>query len=419
MRFAALFDAARWNILRGIGPLALTQIVAVACGLLTTVIWTRMMPQDTFGEFRIVLALQSFAAAFCLVGLSQTAIMAASSAKDGAYLDLFRLRFLANLAGMAILLAAAGYYWISAGGSKDLIASLLISCLLFPIYNLSDLWASWLNGKSKFTAFAIWRSLNAAIPLALIAAAAVLGIQDLWPYVLALMIAICSLNLIVLLSEKSKLSNDTNDASILKFGHHTSAASLVSSLATLDVIILDHYYSPDEVAIYAIALQFPQIANMAIGTVAQAITPRIYRSADPASAWRDVRMVFVFTVAASTLMGAIGFYLLEFAVSTLFSDKYSVAAHHSKWLWLFICLGAPTSLLAPILLGTKRQLFVYVPSIGYPAIQALLYLALASAGISGLILARIVGSFCLFAFYVISLYLLLQATAPKGTTCAE
>jgi O-antigen/teichoic acid export membrane protein len=132
------------------------------------------------------------------------------------------------------------------------------------------------------------------------------------------------------------------------------------------------------------------------------ISPRIYRSNSAREAWNSVRNVMILTSGLSLVAGILGFFLLEPTIAFLFSERYVAAAPFAKWLWLVICCISPVSLLAPILLNTKKMQYVYVPSVGYPALQALLYLAMGSFGIGGLIAARIVAASSLCGFYALS-----------------
>lgn len=414
MNIGALLSHGPWQRFHGIGPLALAQIVTIGCGLLTTVAWTRLMPQETFGEFRIVLAVLSFAGCFCLLGVGQAAIMSASRGKDGNFTSLVRAKVIANIVGAVIVAGAAGYYGWSDTGSPTLVVALAIAALIFPVHNLSDIWISWLNGKSRFALLSIGRVTLAAAPLIAVLVAARLFDGSLWAVVVVVFGATSALNLTLLLMSNKGLGNKDTDVSLEKFGNHNSIAYLISSLASLDVLVLNDFYSAAEVAVYSIVLQFPEAAKLGLGLFSQVLSPRIYGMQSVRSAWNDIKRPFWLVTAAFCVVGVAGFFAMEMLIGVFFSEKYVSAAPYSKWLWLVVCASGSTSLLGTVLLGTKRPIFVYIPAVGYPLVLAALYVLMGQAGVAGLISARIIATIALGVFYVAGFFLHLRWLGPES-----
>jgi O-antigen/teichoic acid export membrane protein len=401
----AWFPAAAF---RGIGPLALAQAFTVGCGLLVTIAWTRLMPQEMFGEFRIVLAMHSFAGGFCLLGIGHAAVMSAASNKDGNLLRLVWMKVLANVFGATLIAGSAIYYSWSLTGSSALVTALLAAAILFPLYNLSDLWISWLNGKSRFDLLSFGKILMGAFPLVVVASAAALRIFELCVIVLFVMALVAVLNVMLLVLVIRRLQNDDRDSTINNFGSHSSVALLVSSLMSIDILVLNHFYSVADVAIYAIVTQFPPLAKAVASIFGQLLSPQIYRAQSPWEAWQTIRRPFILLTLGFFGLGVVGFLVIEPAIELLFPATYAPAAAYSRWLWLVGCSTGSTNLLGMILLGTKRPLFLYAPYIGYPVTLAALYFLLGSQGLDGLVMARIIAMIGLAGFYVGGLLLHLR-----------
>lgn len=396
------------RLFAGAGWLAVAQLFTMVCGLAATAVWARFMSVEVFGEFRVLIAFTSLVAAFCLVGTGQAAMMSAAKNIDGNFKPLLRSRILANAAAGLVLLAAAAYYALSPTGSSSIAAGLVAAAVLFPIYNVTDVWVSWVNGKSWFRELAIERSLIATAGVVAIGIAALVGVGQLW------IIAILSLgltgivNLGVVLRIFARQLNDAVDKSIVTYGHHSSVAMGLSGLLAVDVIILNHVYAPSAVAIYVVALQFPNQLKTAFSVFGQSLAPAIYETDSTLAAWNAMRPRFWLLTLGATAVGIIGYFLLPFFVTLLFSDRYSEAAEYGRWLWLTTAVLGSTSYLGQALLVTKHPAYLYIPNVGYPVILLTLYVLLVPYGISGLIVARIVAVVGMAAYFVAAFVYSLQ-----------
>ncbi|MDP1602648.1 MAG: hypothetical protein Q8M03_05230, partial [Legionella sp.] len=280
------------SFLGGAGWLAIAQVITMACGLAATAVWARWMPVDLFGEFRVLIAFISLAGAFCLLGTAQAAMMSAAKNIDGNFFPLLRSKVLANAVASLGLLVAAVYYALAPAGSHHIAAGLVAAAVLFPIYNVSDIWVSWVNGKSWFRELAIERVLVAAAGVIAIATASLCDVAQLWIIAVLYLGLAALVNLGVLKRIFTRQSNNTTDSSIVKYGHHSSVAMGLSGLLAVDVIILNHVYTPQDVAIYVIALQFPNQLKAAFSVFGQSLAPAIYGTESTHAAWQAMRHRF-------------------------------------------------------------------------------------------------------------------------------
>lgn len=387
-------------VTRSIGPLALSQAFAMACGLATTTVWARFLPVETYGEFRTALSVISFVSTFCLLGTGQAATMAAAQNRDGTLIPLLRNKMLANGLGGLALAGAAAYYSHADGGSSGIAAALIVAAVIFPVYNVADIWQAWVNGKARFVEQALARGAIAALTLAAVAGGAFLGVDRLWPILAAYMAGQAAVNAVILVRAAMRRKNREVDRGILIYGKHASTALLFNSLLALDMVFLNHFASARDVAIFAIAMQFPEQLKTVYSVLGQAASPYIYRSTRVTETWKSLRRIFYLLCGAVAVIGVAGVFILPPATRWLFTERYAEAAEYGKWLWLALAATIPPTFLGTALLATRQRSFLYVPNVGFPVMQTSLYVCLAGDGVSGMVEARIIAILSLSAWYV-------------------
>jgi len=390
------------------GVLALAQAATMITGLLTNVIWTRWMPQETYGAFKVVINIVNIVGAFCLLGAGQAALMSASQKMDGNLHRIIRSKLLANLGGAVLILLASAYYAFGNQSSPGIALALVVAATFFPFYNCNDIWIAWLNGRSSFFKLSLGRILTSAIPMVGLAGAAMAGIVGLWSVVLIYFVVLGVQNALMILQIYSTRENDRSDPSIISLGKHTSVAMLFGSLVGLDVVILNHKFSANEVAVYAAAQVLPDLIKSFFSVCTQMFSPRINAGQSLYDFWQGFRSIFIISTLVFSSIGIVGFFLLPKAITLLFSDIYARSAEASKWLWLSITVFGSSTYLGYALIATKRKFFTYAAYVGYPLILVLFYFLFSKYGFEGMIGARILAGFVLCGFYCLGFWLMLR-----------
>jgi O-antigen/teichoic acid export membrane protein len=404
----------RSDAFRSIGWLGAARAFGMLCGLATTVIWARLMPPEVFGEFKVVIAAITFVSAFCLLGTAQAAIMAAAKNQDGSLALLLRHKLFANAAGSIALAGAAVYYGFAPAGSQAIALGLLAAALAFPLYNTTDIWMSWANGKSRFDEVASGQAALSLLALAAIGAVALFGIEQVWIVMLVYLGALAGVNVAMMTRAAAQRTNADIDRLLIAYGRHATVAMMFGSLLALDVVILNHFHSPADVAVYVIALQFPEQLKGILALLGQVVAPRLYAVGNLAQSWQSLRRLFWILYSTTLVIGLVGFLALPPIMDLLFGAHYAAAADHAKWLWLALaCTNPITTYLGTALLATRQKMFLYVPNIGFPLLLLALYMTLVSYGVEGMVLSRIIASVTLAAFYV-STFVFLRPRVPQA-----
>jgi|GEM_PF-3549311 len=390
------------------GALALAQAATMITGLLTNVIWARCMPQETYGTFKVVFNIVNIVSAFCLMGTGQAALMSASQRMDGNLHQIIRSKLLANVGGAVLIFLASAYYAFWDPSSPGIALALVVAATFFPFYNISDIWISWLNGRSSFFKLSLGRILTSAMPMVGLASAAVAGVINLWSIVLIYFVVLGVTNVFMISQIYSKRENNRSDPSIISLGKHTSVAMLFGSLSGLDVVILNHKFSANEVAVYAVAQVLPDLMKSMFSVFTQLFYARINAGQSLSDFWRGFRPKFIGLTWMFSFIGIIGFFILPKATTLLFSDVYIRSTEASKWLWLSIEVFGSSSFLGSALISTKQKFFTYATYVGYPAILTLLYFWFSNYGVEGMVGARILAGCVLCGFYCLGFWLMLK-----------
>lgn len=362
------------------------------------------MSAETFGQFKVVLGVIGFAGTFCLLGIGQVALMSATSKADGNLARLIRAKLLANIGGALLILGAAAYYFWSRADSNALVRGLLAAALIFPFYNSSDLWMSWFNGKGRFDSLAAGRLTTSVLALCAVALMALLHINEVWLAVLLFLALLSAQNVFMLNKALQLRDNAEQNEELIRLGRHTTLALMFNSLLVLDVVLLEHFHKAEEVALYAVALVFPEQVKTLFSIIGQLIAPKMYATDSPAELWTSFRSTFLWLTLGFTAVGLIGFVLIPLLVPLLFSAKYAAAADFGKWLWLTISCTGSFTYLGSALIATRQPMYVYAPYVGYPVCLAAMYLVLVDYGASGMVYARSVCAVVLAAFYGVAFF---------------
>jgi O-antigen/teichoic acid export membrane protein len=398
------------------GSLGGAALIMAMCGITTNVIWARFVPQDTYGGFKVIFAIVNMIGTVCLLGTGQATLMSAAQNADGNLRGLIRAKLIANFGGSLLLLVAACYYDFYTVATKSIAYGLVAAAILFPMYNITDLWTSWLNGKGRFQELANGRALIYILPMSSVFAVAFFSISELW-HVAFIYFALTSIQNIVMLRRVMALrANSKDDEGILALGRHATLAMMLGSIVSLDVIALNHFFSTADVAVYSVALVLPDLIKSLLAIINQLFAPKVNAGQDLTIFWINYKSTFLALTIGLAVIGVVGFSLLPIFVPFFFSEKYIASAQYSKWLWLVMASVGSFGILGNALIASRKIIFIYCSFLGYPILLAILYLILIPHGVAGMVLARILAILGLHFFYALSFFLQIRTLNRKITS---
>ncbi len=361
-------------------------------GLLTivslgvSVLIAAMVPKETFGIYRYVIAIAAVAAALSLSGMNSAVTRAVALGRDGAFgLSLpIQARF-AMLQVFALGLIAA-YYFFKGNASYGIAFSAI--ALLAPAAGVLNTYTAYLAGKKEFKRLSWWKAQGG-----LLQAGAMVAVIFASPTVLGLIIAYFFTSLIAngyftVRILRRKGLNKMHETSDIAYGKHLSVMNAANVFATqLDALLIYHLLGPISLAVYAFAILIPDRLRSLTSFLPNIALPKL---AERSSA------ELLSTVAQRLLiiLGATGAIAVAYAAAaptlfSLFFPQYLEAIPFTQ-LAGFLVMGAAAVYLETILTSQAAYKKLYVVSLATPAFKVILSIILILLfGIAGAIASRI------------------------------
>jgi O-antigen/teichoic acid export membrane protein len=400
------------NSWRHFGALGTARILRITIGFCSSILWARYVSLETYGQYQLITSLMGIVAGFCLGGLDQSLTISAAKSYDGNLLKIVSIRTLAALGG-SIALAGSSFYYSETQPIVSI--GLLIASVFFPVYELQKIWNAWLSGKGQLSLLAGLKILGNILSISTLALLIFLDRASLSLLIIGLMGTIACLSFGTIIYIFKTRRNNTQDQESLHYGFHTTAATLLSGLILTDKFLINEYLSAESLAIYAIALLFPEQMKSLYSIFNQIFIPHITAANDVRAAWEYLKPKLVLLFAGFTLISLVGFLLIPVVIPLAFSERYVAAVPFAKWLWLGLGILMPFTFLGNILFAQQKKGFTYLAFIGYPILVSSLYLILIPQyGLPGAILAKVLSSAVLSTVYACGFYIYLKQAKAKS-----
>jgi O-antigen/teichoic acid export membrane protein len=382
-----------------------SQGAIMAVGLASTMVWTRFVSKDTYGQYQLVFALITMVASLSLNGLTESASLSAAKSLDGNLGPIVKLKLKTDSLGSLILLGAALFY----GRTRPILGfGLVIAAVLYPFLFLQNIWICWLSAKEHLKRLALLQVLEPVISLLVLGVLVFALRAGLLSFLAAMLLETALFNLFVIRSLFGSRRNENHDSSVVHYGLQMSWIGWLGSLGATDKLIIDHYLSPAIVATYGIVLYFPSQMRLLFVTFSRLLSKGIYGADTVTGAWEylkpklfPIQMIFL-------SIGVMGFFLFPVLIPALFSERYRDAVPYARWLWLWWGFTGPLGFIGVTLLAQRKRKAMLIHSIGYPLLLCTASLLMIPRyGLWGAVVSSMVTStlFSGFHFFVFRYYL--------------
>ena len=395
--FFSRFSPRSWLILSNLSG---SQVVTLLMGLGSSSLWARNVTKEVYGQYQLIVSLMKIVAGFCLNGVEASLTISAAKGYDGNLGKVFKYKLLATLMGGITLAGCSLYYFKT---QPAISVGLLIAACLFPFYEFQKIWMPWFRGKGQFGLLAYLDISRSALSLSILGVFILLGKCQLYTLLSGLLAGSVLLSIAVMVYIFRNRRNQLKDWETIRYGFHVASASLLTGLLLSDKVIINEYLSIEKVAIYSMALVFPNQIKTFYSIFNQMLTPQVSAAKDVKRAWEYLKPKFPLLVGIFSIMGVAGFVLIPILIPLLFSHRYADAAPCAKWLWLSRCMVFPTMYLGSVLTAQKKTKFMYLSEIMNPVILVVLFMILVRYGLWGIVASRIISNilsalFCIFFF---------------------
>ena len=371
------------------------QVITVLLSLGTSIIWTRYFSKEVYGQYQLVLSIFSMVGVTALTGMGQALQISSAKQYDGNFIPICFRKVLFSIIGSLILLGFAYYY----SEQIEVCYALGLLALVFPLIQFHSVFQPWLNGKKSFNLLVASQISFAIIPLLSLLSLLALAKTDLLSIVFTTSILkiflICGFGFFVFKGLKNSIKNSKT----ITYGYHTTTAMLFGWMIATDKLFLEKNGTLEDVAVYSVALLFPNQITVFYSCINQMIIPHITEASSVREAWKYLKPRYFKIIFLFVFIGGIGFYIFPIIIPLLFSQKYVDAVPYAKWLWLTLAITAPATFLGNILRAQKVKSFVYFLEIFNPLLLLFLFVFLSKYGIIGLVTAK--GVYYISAFFII------------------
>ncbi len=360
-------------------------ILAIA-SLGVSVLIAMMVPKETYGIYRYLIAIAGIAAALSLSGMNNAIARAVALGREGSFARSLPLQARFAVLQILVLAAVAAYYFLK--GNILYGASLTAIAFLAPASSVLNTYVAFLNGKRDFLRMA-WYRLEGGI----LQSAMLVAVIFASPNVLALVIAYFLSSLIAnsfftWRTFATYRPNTITELGDLSYGKHLSAMNAAGIVASqLDALLIYHLLGPAALAVYSFAVLIPDRLRAFASFLPSAALPKLAeRSANERVATINRRLLIM---AIGTGIIAFAYAITAPLLFSIFFPQYLEAVPYTQLASLFVFSMLPVYLDTILTAGAsyKKQ---YVVSIATPFVKIILSLiGIVFFGIAGAIAARI------------------------------
>ena len=368
--------------------LIIVQAVILLSGLATSVVLTRMLTREAYGQYNYIFSIIGILAIFSLPGMGTAIAHAVSNNHDRVLITGTRIRVKWSLIGAAVCLGVGLYYYLK--GEPLLGVSLMLATLFYPFYTSFDNYYPFLYGRKQFGKASQYRSVYWIVLTIAIVIAVYLTGNLLWVVVVYLATATAVEAFFLFHTVRTGNLNRGEDRAAITYGKQLTGIQAISLMALqADRLFVGLALGYTELAFYSLAVMISALPSVLLGSVSTTIFPKI-AAMEERTAYNEVKRRLPWLFIAMVFICGIGALLCPYVIPWLYSTKYVSSVLYTQLLFIPVILGTPASVLRRGTLQAQRktrELFKLNMAVSLFELAALVVLAL-KLGIIGIVIAR-------------------------------
>tara|TARA_B100000745_G_scaffold300599_1_gene255786 strand:+ start:8342 stop:9574 length:1233 start_codon:yes stop_codon:yes gene_type:complete len=379
-----------------------SHMIASITAFMVTILITRALSTEAFGQYRFILAIIPILTIFTLPGISQTLVRSTALGNGINLVSVAIAKMKWGLFGSVLSLLIAAYY---AFQSNTLFAyAFLISALCIPLVESFFVYSAYYRGKEDFKTSALYDSIT-RIFYTLSLAVTVLITQNILIILFVFFASqIISRLFFFVKTVTSQLPYQERNDDSVSYGKNlfpiTATQIFINSI---DKILVWHFLGAEMLALYIVALLIPTELARAFGVIPQVVLPKIVKGAFTARKEISVTLIYFFL---STLTISILYIFLISPIINIAFPNYNQAVSLALAATPLIVLTPLRMLLDTIFLARKETvLLTYFILTEAVLSVGLIYiiLAMSTYGLFGVTIILSLKVFLLLVLQVVSL----------------
>lgn len=387
------------------------QAATSVTAFVVMVVLANLLSKEVLGEYRFIISAITILSVFTLQGMNPAVVQSVAKGYKLNLEEIIATKFKWGLMGMIVTAGISLYYAFQ--GNESLSIAFLVVALALPFYGLYFLYFFYLQGQQKFAQASITQAIG-RIFFMIVMLGAALFTPTLVPLTAAFLITtiVGQYGGYVWMKKRTTNTNDEDPelASYAKEITILGAFPLIA--ANIDKILVWNMLGAVPLAIYAIALIFPQESFRLGRIVSQVVLPRLSRDGAKIMVVPFIKKLLIFE--GVMVLGWMFYAVSAPLLFSIFFPTYMESVMISVVAMLAL-LTMPIYLIRQFFIAHKFKKELNRVLVVTPILQtAILYFGLLWFGIAGAIFAFVIGGFLelmIGCFYLYKIHNSRQARA--------
>ncbi len=370
-------------------------IVSSLFGLLSSVLFARLVSKDVYGTYQFILALASMIAVVAPNNMSSAVLRAVAQGYEGDFeaATKFQLRWGIIATAVSGIVAI----WYALNHNVTLSIALIFVAILMPATYAFNTWGAYVQGKKDYKRYFYFSTLNTFISYGGLLLTLVFSRNLLWIVFANIFFGFLG-NLVLYFTVVKKMKpGPKTDPETIPYGVHLTVMGIPQGLVgQVDALIIFHYIGASALAVYSFATLFPERLAGGLKFISSIAFPRFSEHTEEnvrRSLPKKIAMLSIFIAFIVICYSLIAPYLFDW----LFPQYEASVAYTQVYSLSFFSIIA--SMVQAALVSQKKTRELYYSTVSFPFIKAaLLFVLMYFYGIWGVIAAQLIVIFFQIAF---------------------
>lgn len=298
----------------------LAQFVNMAMSMAMSIVFTRYLSKETFGEYQLVLSFVGLFAILSYSGLNTSILRSVAKGFDFSYVTAVKFSFRKTLIATPLFLALSAWYYFE--GKHELAVVLIIAGLLFSSIQAHNKWISFLNAKEKFKETVKKQIIQATSLNSLLIISAILFSDNLILISSVYLLVTAAFNTYWHFQTKKTITTKKIDNDCIPYGKYMTKIGILGILVKHFDKIIVGFFNIELLAIYVIALKLFDIAKQLIKSFYSVSTPKFVKKNVKIESYKIVILLFI-----GILVSLLLYFVSEPLIVYFYTEDYIFSAN--------------------------------------------------------------------------------------------